>query len=78
MTVKGAIKRLEAARIAFGRVSTLDDFMRHSALATTTCQAGNDSITLVGAPTVTNGQRGGGGQVPSLGEHNVALRAEYG
>lgn len=78
MTTAEAIERLETAKIAWGRVSTLDDLMAHSALTTVTATAGEDRVEMVAGPAVVDGRRSGGGKVPALGEHDVALRAEFG
>ena len=77
MTVEAAIVRLEAARIAWGRVSTLDDLIAHSALSTVFATAGDARIEMVAGPAVVDGRRRGGGDVPSLGAHDIPLRSEY-
>ncbi len=77
MKTAEAIARLDAAKIAWGRVSTLDDLMAHSALTTVTANAGEDCVEMVAGPAVVNGRRTGGGNVPALGEHDAILRAEF-
>ncbi|MFT3975563.1 MAG: CaiB/BaiF CoA-transferase family protein [Sphingomonas bacterium] len=77
MTTKDAIEKLEAARIAWGRVSTMEDLMAHGALSTTIATAGDDVVTMVAGPALVDGHRAGGGKVPALGEHDAALRREF-
>ena len=77
LTVEAAIARLDAARIAHGRVSTLDDLVRHDALSVATCLAGDAEIHMVAGPAVVDGRRTGGGRVPEIGEHDGALREEF-
>jgi len=78
MTAAQGIALLEKAKIAWGRVSTLEDLMTHEALATVTARAGDDEITMVAAPALIDGRRSGGGRVPALGEHDLLLREEFG
>lgn len=77
MTTAEAIERLETAKIAWGRVSTLEDLMAHSALTTVEASAGDDRVEMVAGPAVVDGRRTGGGKVPALGEHDAGLRAEF-
>jgi crotonobetainyl-CoA:carnitine CoA-transferase CaiB-like acyl-CoA transferase len=77
ITTAEAIERLDAAKIAWGRVSTLDDLVAHSALSTTTASAGTDEVVMVSGPAVVDGRRTGGGAVPALGEHDDLLRTEF-
>jgi crotonobetainyl-CoA:carnitine CoA-transferase CaiB-like acyl-CoA transferase len=77
MSTLAATKRLEDARIAFGRVSTLDDLMRHTTLATTTGQAGENTSRWSQARLSPTATGGGEGRVPALGEHTSALSGEF-
>ncbi|PHQ63826.1 MAG: carnitine dehydratase [Sphingobium sp.] len=77
MPTAQAIERLERAKIAWGRVSTLEDLLAHSALTTVTATAGEDDVVMVAGPAVVDGHRHGGGKVPALGEHDEALRREF-
>lgn len=78
MTTAAAIELLERGKIAWGRVSTLDDLLAHSALHTVAATAGDARIEMVAGPAMVDGHRTGGGKVPSLGEHDAPLRAEFG
>jgi itaconate CoA-transferase len=77
MSTTDAIERLEQAKIAWGRVSTIDDLMQHSALSTAQAHADGAVINMVGGPALVNGARRGGGEVPALGAHDATLRAEF-
>lgn len=72
-----AIEKLEAAKIAWGRVSDLKDLMAHSALSTISARAGSEEVVMVAGPAVVDGERTGGGKVPALGEHDRAVREEF-
>ena len=77
MTTADAIAKLELARIAWGRVSTIDDLIGHSALSTAQAYADGAVIEMVAGPAIVEGRRSGGGRVPALGEHDTALRKEF-
>ncbi|MGV7121284.1 CaiB/BaiF CoA transferase family protein [Sphingopyxis sp. 550A] len=77
LTTHEAIGRLEAAKIAWGRVSDLKDLMAHSALSTAAATADGDEVVMVAGPAVVDGERTGGGRVPSLGEHDLIVREEF-
>jgi crotonobetainyl-CoA:carnitine CoA-transferase CaiB-like acyl-CoA transferase len=72
------IKRLEAAAIAYGGVSTLDDLIAHPQrrTASVVTPAGEIELLAPGAQ-VADGAPVSFGRVPALGEHTVALRREF-
>ena len=77
MSTATAIKLFESGKIAWGRVSTLDDLLAHSALHTVVATAGEARVEMVAGAAVVDGRRTGGGTVPALGEHDQLLRAEF-
>ncbi|SIT08294.1 Crotonobetainyl-CoA:carnitine CoA-transferase CaiB [Roseivivax lentus] len=72
------IGRLKAARIAFGRLSDLDDLMAHpqNRLISVTTSAGEIEMLAPGA--VIRGDDPVYRPVPALGAHDALLRAEFG
>ncbi|WP_065382886.1 CaiB/BaiF CoA-transferase family protein [Hyphomonas sp. ND6WE1B] len=77
LTRQEAVERLDAARIAWGRVSDLNDLMNHDAVTTSIATADVDEIHMIAGPAVVNGVRTGGGRVPALGEHDELVRQEF-
>lgn len=71
------IDRLNAARIAFGRLSDLDDLIAHPQNRLMTVQTGAGEIEMLAPGAVAAGQLPEFGPVPRLGEHDAALRAEF-
>ena len=72
------IERLKAARIAFGRLSDLDDLLAHpqNRLITVATSAGEIEMLAPGA--VIRGEEPSYRPVPALGAHDAPLRAEFG
>jgi crotonobetainyl-CoA:carnitine CoA-transferase CaiB-like acyl-CoA transferase len=69
---------LDRVRIAYGRVSTMAGLADHPALATVRVETPEGMAELVAPPVIVDGRRAGGGRVPRLGEHDAALRREFG
>jgi crotonobetainyl-CoA:carnitine CoA-transferase CaiB-like acyl-CoA transferase len=72
------IERLNKARIAFGRLSDMDDLMVHPQNRYVTVQTSSGEIELLAPGTVVRGQKSSFGPVPTLGQHDKSLRAEFG
>ena len=72
------IERLKTARIAYGRLSDLDDLLSHpqNRLISVTTSAGEIEMLAPGA--VIRGERPQYRPVPALGAHDAPLRAEFG
>lgn len=72
------IERLHNARIAFGRLSDLEDLLAHpqNRLISVTTSAGEIEMLAPGA--VVNGETPIFGPVPALGAQDERLRTEYG
>ena len=71
------IARLQKARIAFGRLSDLEDLLSHpqNRLISVTTSAGEVDMLAPGA--VVRGEVERYRAVPSLGQHDIPLRAEF-
>ncbi len=74
MTKGEAIDRLEAAGLAWGRVSTLSDLSGHPALRRITCEVPGGLFELAAPPLHPKLD---GAKVPALGEHSEAIRREF-
>jgi crotonobetainyl-CoA:carnitine CoA-transferase CaiB-like acyl-CoA transferase len=77
MTKAEAFARLDAARIAWGQVSTLQDLLVHDGASRTTCTQETDVIELIAGPAIVDGMRRGSGDAPALGQHDSTLRGEF-
>jgi crotonobetainyl-CoA:carnitine CoA-transferase CaiB-like acyl-CoA transferase len=71
------IERLNAARVAFGRLSDLEDLQTHPQNRLITVQTGAGEIEMLAPGAVVTGQRQEFGAVPQLGQHDAELRAEF-
>ena len=72
------IRRLDEARIAYGRLSTLDDLMRHpQARFVAVALSDGREIDCLAPGAVVAGQTERFGPVPALAAHDAALRAEF-
>ncbi|WP_029030155.1 CaiB/BaiF CoA transferase family protein [Salinarimonas rosea] len=71
------IARLEAARIAYGRVSTLEDLARHPQLRTVAVDTPAGPATLLAPGALLDGETPRLGPVPARDAHGAALRAEF-
>jgi len=71
------IERLNQARIAFGRLSDLDDLMAHPQNRYVTVQTNAGEIEMLAPGAIVRGQTSSIGPVPSLGEHEANLRTEF-
>ncbi len=71
------IERLNNARIAFGRLSDLDDLMAHPQNRYVTVQTSAGEIEMLAPGIVVRGQTSSLGPVPLLGAHEENLRTEF-
>jgi crotonobetainyl-CoA:carnitine CoA-transferase CaiB-like acyl-CoA transferase len=72
------IDRLETARIAYGRVSTLDDLKAHPQNRYVDVQSPSGPVRLLAPGMLVDGALLDLGPVPAIGEHSEALRKEFG
>ena len=71
------IERLDHARIAFGRLSDMDDLMAHPQNRYVSVQTDAGAIEMLAPGMIVRGQPASLGPVPSLGAHDEKLRAEF-
>ncbi|MBE7637304.1 CoA transferase [Sneathiella sp. P13V-1] len=70
--------KLLKARIAFGSLNTVADLIDHPQLERTEVQSENGPVSLISSPIRFAGDEESYGPIPALGEHNAALRKEFG
>ncbi|HVJ51816.1 MAG TPA: CaiB/BaiF CoA-transferase family protein [Aliidongia sp.] len=72
-----AAKRLGAARTAYGFVNGLAELATHPALRRAAVETENGIASIIAPPAIRNGEPPMLGRVPSIGEHDRAIRAEF-
>jgi len=72
------IERMEKARIAYGRVSTLEDLKAHPQNRTVAVETPAGPILILAPGMIFDGELPALGPVPAVGEHTEAVRAEFG
>src|SRR5829696_2087733 len=72
------IARMEKARIAYGRVSTLDDLKAHPQNRTVEIETPAGPVRILAPGMIFDGALPALGPVPGVGEHTDAVRAEFG
>ena len=72
------IERLAAAGIAYGRLSDLDDLIGHPQNRLVGVATEGGTVELLAPGAVVSGQEARFGPVPTLGQHDRALRREFG
>lgn len=70
--------RLDAARIAYGRLSTMEGLIHHRSASFSTVETPEGPVELLSHPATVDGMRPRLGRVPGPGEHSEALRREFG
>lgn len=69
---------LDRVRIAYGRISSMEDLAHHSSLTTAHVATPEGAVELIAPPVIVDGERPVLRPVPRLGEHDQALRHEFG
>lgn len=69
--------RLRAARIAYGRVSEMEDLVRHPQNRHVTVETPSGPVQMLAPGALIDGAEVVLGPVPALGEHSEALRQEF-
>lgn len=69
--------RLQAARIAYGRISTLEDVATHPQNRYSTVDTPSGPVRILAPGVLVDGQQMALGKVPGLGEDTDRLRAEF-
>jgi crotonobetainyl-CoA:carnitine CoA-transferase CaiB-like acyl-CoA transferase len=71
-------ERLRAARIAYGRVSEMEDVARHPQNRYVTVETPSGPVRMLAPGALIDGAPSRPGPVPALGAHTQALREEFG
>ena len=71
------IEKLDAARIAYGRLSDLDDLADHPQRRMIRVETGNGPAELLAPSAIVRGDTPFAGAVPALDEHGAAIREEF-
>jgi crotonobetainyl-CoA:carnitine CoA-transferase CaiB-like acyl-CoA transferase len=69
---------LDRHAIAYGTVSSVGDLITHVAATTLTVETPAGPVEVLAPPVIVDGERIAMRRVPALGEHDEALRAEFG
>jgi crotonobetainyl-CoA:carnitine CoA-transferase CaiB-like acyl-CoA transferase len=77
MTREQAIEVLSAARLAYGRVSSLDDLAVHPQNRYLDVETPSGPVRLLAPGVKVDGETLTAGRVPAAGEHGEALRGEF-
>jgi len=70
-------ERLRAARIAYGRVSDMEDLAAHPQARHVTVETPSGEVRMLAPGALADGVARAPGPVPGLGAHTDALRAEF-
>ena len=70
--------KLDAARIAYGRLNEMSDLMEHPQQRLISVSTDGGPVELIAPGAVIRGETPSYGKVPGLGEHDDAIRAEFG
>ena len=70
--------KLDAAKVAWGRLSSLDDLTAHPQNRFIEVKSGDNEVKVMAPPAIAVGETERYGPVPALGEHDAAVRAEFG
>lgn len=77
LTREAAIARLDAARIAFGRLSDINDLLTHPQNRLIEVVTPSGPIEMLAPGAIVRGTAPEFGPVPPLGAHDASLRAEF-
>jgi crotonobetainyl-CoA:carnitine CoA-transferase CaiB-like acyl-CoA transferase len=71
------IEKLEAARVAYGRLSSLDDLVAHPQNRFIEVRTSAGEVKVLAPPPIAVGEEEHYGPVPALGAHDEKVRAEF-
>lgn len=77
LTREDIVARLEAARIAYGRISSIDDLSRHPQNRYVEIDTPAGPVRMLGSGILHDGAAVEPGPVPALGQHTQAVLAEF-
>jgi crotonobetainyl-CoA:carnitine CoA-transferase CaiB-like acyl-CoA transferase len=69
--------RLDAAQIAWARVSTISDLSKHPQLRRTGFSSSGGDVSIPALAASYTGEPERLGEVPTLGQHSDAIRREF-
>jgi crotonobetainyl-CoA:carnitine CoA-transferase CaiB-like acyl-CoA transferase len=72
-----AVRRLNAAAIAYGMLNGVDGLSNHPQLRRATIETPSGPVHLPAPPAQVNGAEPNLGAVPAIGEHSEKLRREF-
>jgi crotonobetainyl-CoA:carnitine CoA-transferase CaiB-like acyl-CoA transferase len=72
-----AVRRLDGAGIAYASVNSVADLSVHAQLRRTTANAPEGPVALPAWPAIVSDVANADSDVPSLGQHNDRIRAEF-
>jgi len=72
------IDKLAAASVAYGRLSSLDDLVAHPQNRFISVATSTGEVRILAPPPIAVGEDESYGPVPALGQHDAAVRAEFG
>ena len=70
-------EKLQAAQIAFGRLNDMDVFTQHPQNRFVSVRTSSGDVQLLSPGAIVNGILPRLGEVPDLGQHSAAIRAEF-
>lgn len=77
MTLSEAVARLDAAGTAYGKINSIETFSSHPALRRIVVNTPTGQVSLVAPPVLSGDSEIPLGEVPAIGEHSEAIRAEF-
>ena len=78
LTTVEVVERLHGAKIAYGRLNSVEEFARHPQLGLMEIESPGGTIALPADPVLWSSVRGGRHpRVPDIGEHSNAIRDEF-
>ena len=71
------IEKLKAAKVAYGRLSSLNDLVAHPQNRFITIETSAGEVRVLAPPPIAVGEDESYGPVPALGQNDAAVRAEF-
>jgi crotonobetainyl-CoA:carnitine CoA-transferase CaiB-like acyl-CoA transferase len=72
------VRRLDAAKVAYGRVSTMEDLVNHPQNRYVEVETPSGPVRMLAPGALADGAPRAPGPVPALGQHTQAILAEFG
>ena len=71
------VKILNKAKIAFGVLNEINDFIKHPQLRKVKCELGKKEIELIASPVIAKNKQNITYKIPKLGESNKKIKKEF-